>query len=287
MAELEGGVAVVTGGASGIGRAMALRFGAAGMRLALADVEAEALEAVADDLAAQGVETLRVVTDVGDASEMEALAKRVATDLGEPHLVCLNAGVSGGGGPIETLTTADWEWGIGVNLWGVIHGLRVFLGDLKARNAGHVVLTSSIAGLTNSPQASPYHATKHAVASIAEVLYRELHDAGSRVTAHCLCPGLVSTNFPTGDRNRPTALENPGAENVDPAAVEAMQSAVREIFSRGVTPTHVAECVYEAIETNRFWVYTDEVHREAIRARHRAIETGENPPTNFGALDGY
>jgi NAD(P)-dependent dehydrogenase (short-subunit alcohol dehydrogenase family) len=285
--EWDGRVAVLTGAASGIGLAMARRFGAAGMRLALADVEPEALELASKELAGEGIETIQIVTDVSDADQMDRLAARVRDELGDAYLICLNAGISGGGGPLETLTVQDWKWGIGVNLWGVIHGLRVFLGDLKARDAGHIVITSSIAGLINSPQAGPYHATKHAVASIAEVLYRELFDAGSQVQAHCLCPGLVASNFPSGDRNRPAELQNPGADQIPAEAIEAMHKAVQEIFDRGVTAEHVAACVFGALEEGRFWIYTDEVHKQVIRDRHRAIEQGESPPTEGGALDGY
>lgn len=284
---LSGKVAVITGAASGIGLAMAHRFGAVGMKLALADIETAALASAAQELEARGFETLQIETDVSDAASMDALAKMVNEGLGPVHLLCLNAGVSGGGGPLETLTTQDWEWGIGVNLWGVIHGLRVFLGDMKQRDAGHVVVTSSIAGIISSPQAGPYHATKHAVASLAEVLFRELHDAESKVTAHCLCPGLVGTDFPSGDRNRPDALANPGAADLPAEAVEAMHKAVKEIFDRDATAPHVADCVFDAIEANRFYIYTDDVHPSAIRARHQAIEDGGSPPTDFGALDGY
>lgn len=280
-------VAVITGGASGIGFAVARRLARAGMRLALADVEAAALETAAKTLIAEGAQVLAVPTDVGDPAQMDALAQQIQTELGPVYLTHLNAGVSGGGGPIETLSTEDWAWGLHVNLWGVIHGLRVFLGDMKQRNEGHIVITSSIAGIICSPQAAPYHATKHAVAAIAESLYRELHDARSGVGVSCLCPGLVDIGFPTSDRNRPAALETPGREAPAAEQQEALRNAVSEIFARGATPDHVAECVFEALEEDRFWIYTDEVHREAIAARHRALEAAALPPTGFGALDGY
>lgn len=287
MKDFTGRVAVITGGASGIGLAVARRLARAGMRIALADVEAAALETAAKTLIAEGAQVLAVPTDVGDPAQMDALAQQIQTELGPVYLAHLNAGVSGGGGPIETLSTEDWAWGLHVNLWGVIHGLRVFLGDMKQRNEGHIVITSSIAGIICSPQAAPYHATKHAVAAIAESLYRELHDAGSGVGVSCLCPGLVDTGFPTSDRNRPAALETPGREAPAAEQQEALRNAVSEIFARGATPGHVAECVFEALEEDRFWIYTDEVHREAIAARHRALEAAALPPTGFGALDGY
>ncbi len=287
MSKLDGRIALITGGASGIGLAMARRFARAGMRLALADVEGGALEKASAEFQSRGTDVLGVVTDVGNAEEMDRLAQRVRDDFGPVHIACLNAGVSGGGGPMETLTTEDWAWGIHVNLWGVIHGLRVFLAEIKARNEGHIVITSSVAGLACFPSAGPYHATKHAVAAIAETLFRELSEGGSQVGVSCLCPGLVSSNFPSGDRNRPEALRNPTDTSITEAQVAAMQRAVADIFSRGATPEHVAECVFDAVEARRFWVYTDQVHEELIRARHRAIEEGSDPPLGFGALDGY
>ena len=287
MDDLNGRVAVITGGASGIGLAVAKRLTRSGMRLVLADVERDALEVARETLASGGADVLAVETDVGDAEQMDALAERTRREVGPVSIAHLNAGVSGGGGPIETLSTQDWAWGLGVNLWGVIHGLRAFLGDMKSRDEGHVVITSSIAGIIASPQAAPYHATKHAVAAIAETLFHELHTEGSQVRVSCLCPGLVDTGFPASDRNRPAALETPGREPASPEQQRAVREAVGAIFARGVSPEHVAECVFAALEDGRFWIYTDDVHREAIAARHRALEAGELPPTGFGALDGY
>jgi len=287
MEPFEGRVAVITGGASGIGLAMAQRFAREGMRLALADVEDGALESAVKELEAHGAKVLPVVTDVSDAGSMQRLADRVAADLGPVDLLCLNAGVSGGGGPIESLSDGDWAWALNVNVWGVIHGIQSFLPEMKSRGEGHVVLTASVAGLTNSPQAGPYHATKHAVVSIAEVLHRELHDAASGVGVSCLCPGLVDTNFPTGGRNRPAELQNLGADQVPQEQVDALNEAVSAVFRRGVSPEHVADCVFAALRDGRFWIYTDEVHKDVIRARHRSVERGEAPPTDFNGLDGY
>jgi len=287
MNDLNGRVAVITGGASGIGLAVAKRLARCGLRLVLADIEREALERARETLTADGAEVVAIETDVGDAEQMDALAERTRREVGPVAIAHLNAGVSGGGGPIETLSTQDWAWGLHVNLWGVVHGLRVFLGDMKARDQGHVVITSSIAGIIASPQAAPYHATKHAVAAIAETLYHELHAEGSGVRVSCLCPGLVDTGFPTSDRNRPAALETPGREPASPEQQDALREAVGKIFARGASPEQVAECVFAALEDGRFWIYTDAVHRDAIAARHRALEAGELPPTGFGALDGY
>ena len=287
MSDLAGRVAVITGAASGIGLALSERFARAGMRVALADVEEPALQRAGERLASDGTEVLCVPTDVAEAAQMDRLARRVAEELGPAHLVCLNAGVSGGGGPIETLTAEDWDWALQVNLWGVIHGLRAFLGGLKERDEGHLVLTSSIAGLACFPGAGPYHASKHAVAAIAETLFCELAAAGSKLGVSCLCPGLVSTRFPESDRNRPARLRNTPDEAPRPAGEASARQAAAEIFRRGASPEHVAECVFGAVVGRRFWVYTDEIHAELLRARHRAIESAGDPPTVFGALDGY
>ncbi|HVN50139.1 MAG TPA: SDR family NAD(P)-dependent oxidoreductase, partial [Acidimicrobiales bacterium] len=165
MDELHGKVAVVTGAASGIGRGLAQRFAAEGMRLALADIEAQPLEAVGRELRAGGTDVLTVVTDVSDGAQVDALGEAVVDRFGGVDLVCNNAGV-GGGGMMRDLTTADWQWVLGVNLWGVIHGMRVFLPKLVAQGSGHIVNTASLAGLVAAPFMGPYNASKFAVVAI-------------------------------------------------------------------------------------------------------------------------
>lgn len=196
-----GRVAVVTGAASGIGLAMANALAAAGCSVVLADVQADALEAAAAEVAAQGVDTLAVVTDVSKADQVEALAAATMERFGAVHVVCNNAGVGGAGdpwiGPIET-----WEWVIGVNLWGVVHGIRAFLPHIVLSGGGHIVNTASMLGLYPGFSA-PYGATKHAVVAISEGLYSSMKDAQLPVGVSCLCPGWVRTGIAESDRNWP------------------------------------------------------------------------------------
>ena len=207
MQNLEGKVAVVTGGASGIGRAMAERFAEAGMKLALVDIEAVALEQTAAELAADGTQVLPQLVDVAEAEQMDALAEAVLGHFGAVHVVCNNAGVVSGG-PMWELTTADWEFAMRPNLWGVIHGVRVFVKHLIAQNEGHVVNTASLAGLISVPGTGPYNVTKHAVVTLSETLYGELAALGSKAGVSVLCPGFVNTRLWESDRN-PLGLLGP------------------------------------------------------------------------------
>src|SRR5262245_25994695 len=201
MKEFTDRVAVVTGGASGIGRAMADRFAAAGMKVVLADIEENALQQAEADMRAQGATVLGVVTDVAKAESVEALAQRTMATFGGVHIVCNNAGVGGGFGPSWTQPLQNWEWGFGVNLWGVIHGIRTFIPImLKQGMEGHIVNTASMAGLLSAPFMSVYDATKFAVVTISESLQLELALQGAQVKASVLCPGFVNTNIVTSER---------------------------------------------------------------------------------------
>ncbi|MEZ4332289.1 MAG: SDR family NAD(P)-dependent oxidoreductase [Myxococcota bacterium] len=285
MQSFEGKTAVITGGASGMGFEMARVFAREGMNLVLADVEKAALREAVARIEAMGVEVVGVPTDVSSEAEMDHLAEVTRARFGVPDVLCLNAGVAGGGGPSHQLTTRDWKWAIDVNLYGVIQGLRVFLGGMRERDSGDVVMTASVAGLTSFPGSLPYNATKHAVVGIAETLFSELADAGSRVAVHCLCPGLVSTNIVRSERNRPKELQNPGkgATGMDPD----VQKTVEAVFASAKPPAEVAELVLAAIVNRRFWIQTDEFFRDAIRARHRAIEHDEDPPARGSLLGVY
>ena len=200
-----GKVAVVTGAASGIGSALAHAFASAGCAVVLADVQAERLDAAAAEVAARGVETLTVVTDVSKADHVEALATATVERFGAVHVVCNNAGVGGAGdpwiGPLET-----WEWVMGVNFWGVVHGVRSFLPHIVMSGGGHIVNTASIAGVFPGMTAPPYDASKHAVVAITEDLYTSLRDGGIPVGVSCLCPGWVRTGIMDSDRNWPDEL---------------------------------------------------------------------------------
>ncbi len=273
MQQFEGRVAVVTGGASGIGRALATRFAGEGMRVVLADVERDALEATAAELRDGGAEVLAVETDVSSAESVEALADRAYEAFGAVHVVCNNAGVGGANVAAYRATLADWEWTLGVNLWGVIHGVRAFLPRmLEGGEEGHVVNTASIAGLTPLAGNAPYGVSKAGVVALSEALYLELERRGAPVRASVLCPGIVNTNILDSGRNRPEALRNPEPPRPDPA-----QERLRDEFARSaIEPGEVAAKVIEAIRDQRFWILTHDID-SWIRRRSEGILSRANP----------
>lgn len=284
MRDLEGKTAVVTGSASGMGLAFAECLGREGMNVVMADIEEEALRIAAARTEALGADVLPVLTDVSDEASMDQLGEATREAFGAAHVICLNAGVSAPTGPMETVTANDWRWTLGVNLWGVIHGIRVFLPELKARDEGHIVVTASVAGLTSYPWLGAYNASKHAVASIAETLYAELLEAGSKVRVSCLCPGAVATNIGEAERNRPKELANEST----PGPPQGDLTGFAEIFEAiSAKPDAVAERVLAAVLEERFWIETDELYREPIRARHRAIESQTEPPARGLILAPY
>ena len=286
MQDFEGKTAVITCGASGMGLAMAENFARAGMNIVLADVEEGALKAAAEHVEALGTTVLAVPTDVANEAAMDHLGDLTRERFGAADILCLNAGVAGGGGQTDLLSTNDWKWAIDVNLYGIIHGLRVFLGDMRRRDTGDVVITASVAGLTSFPGSIPYNATKHAAVTIAEGLFSELAEAESKLRVHCLCPGIVATQIHRSGRNRPKELEN---EENEAAKMSSEQRAVIEnslesLYSRAKQPEEVAEFVLAAIVAGRFWIQTDGYFRESIRARHRSIENDTDPPARGSIL---
>lgn len=256
--ELSGKVAVVTGGASGIGRAMAKRFAADGMQVVIADIEPDALAATAADLGVLGVRV-----DVADADSVAALADEVVDRFGAVHLLCNNAGV-GGGGRIADQTLKDWKWVIDVNLWGVIHGLFSFMPHLLVAPGGaHIVNTASMAGVSPWPGIGPYNATKYAVVGISETLELELAD--TTVGVSVLCPGVVNTNIFTSQRNRPGHLRN------DRPKAEARQANVQMMQQLGIDAAIVADRVADAVINDRFWIFTHPELLDAVEARHAGM----------------
>ena len=276
MDTLEGKAAVITGGASGMGRAMADRFGAAGARIMIADVEGPAMDAAVAEMNDAGIDAVGVLTDVSSERDMDELAEAALSRFGQVNVVCNNAGV-GGGGLMDELTTADWEWILGVNLWGVIHGIRVFLPHLLEHGDGHIVNTGSIAGHTSYPNIGPYNASKHAVVTISETLYNELQDRGSSVGVSVLCPGLVTTNIITSERNRPETLRSPIIPPDPTPEDEERIQMMMAIYEDAVKPPEVAELVYQAVLDNQFYIWTDYVYAPAITQRHEDIRLGRNP----------
>ncbi len=274
MDDLAGKTAVITGAASGLGKAFATRFAAADMNVVLADVEEPALDLAVDELRDGGAAVIGVVTDVSDGASVERLLDQSLAAFGRVNVLCNNAGVVGasliGGRIIE----ADWRWVLGVNLWGVIHGHRVFLPHLLEHGDGHIVNTASMAG--HIPGHSPYMASKWAVVGITEGLYSELANLGSTVGVSCLCPGWVNTAIDSSTRNRPewaaSALEEPN--EIEEAVAEYVRDQVRS----GMEPAKVADLVHDAIVDERFWIFTDPKIVASLEERYRAILDGTNPP---------
>jgi len=277
--QLNGKVAVVTGGASGIGLALERRFVAEGMRVMIGDVEAEALDKAVAELQSEGGDVEGIVTDVTDPAQMDALAQAVVDRFGAVHVVCLNAGVGGCGLSWE-MPLSTWEWVIGVNLWGVIHGLRSFVPLLVKQGEGHVVNTASLAGLVASPFMGPYNASKHAVVAISETLHHELAMSAPDVHVSVLCPGWVKTNIADSGRNRPAHLESDNA--VDAAA----GGVLRGFLENGMDPNDVALKVLDAIRNDKFWILTHDDEADfwvdAVNRRLRSLESRENPRLGLG-----
>jgi NAD(P)-dependent dehydrogenase (short-subunit alcohol dehydrogenase family) len=284
---LQGKTAVVTGGASGMGRAFAERFANAGMNVVLADIEQGPLDAAVEELRAGGASAIGVRTDVSVEADVRALAERALGEFGQVNVVCLTAGVAGGNGPIETLSAADWQWTFGVNLWGIIHGISSFLPHLKEHGDGHIVITASIAGLTSFPGAAPYNTTKHAAIAIAETMFAELRDAGSTVGVSCLCPGIVRTRIIESERNRPEELRRPHVPAEPTDDQMQMHKAVLEIFGQAKPPHEVADLVHDAVLDRRFWVFTDEVYMPAIHERLDSIRDASDPPARGSLMEVY
>lgn len=273
IADLRGKTAVVTGAASGIGFALAERFVDEGMQVALADVEEPALVEAAAKLRAAGGNVLAEVTDVSDGDSVDRLARAVANTFGPVQVLCNNAGV-GAGGLVSELSTADWEWVLDVNLWGVIHGVRAFLpGMLASGEPGHVVNTASLAGLVSAPFMAPYSASKFAVVATSEALFHELRMTGAKVGVSVLCPGWVNTNIHSSERNRPARAGRQGDMGVPDGRAEML----RQILQNGMPPAEVAQLVVDAVRTNRFYILTHPEMTPAIEARMTAIVEGHDP----------
>jgi NAD(P)-dependent dehydrogenase (short-subunit alcohol dehydrogenase family) len=276
--DLRDKVAVVTGAASGIGRALAGRFAAEGMRVVLADVEADALARAEADLRDGGATVLAVRTDVRQATEVDALAEKTLAAFGAVHVVCNNAGVAVVKACWEH-TLADWEWVLGVNLWGVIHGVRTFVPIMLGQGTeGHVVNTASVAGLTTGTFFSSYFVSKHGVVALSEGLARELARIGAPIKVSVLCPGYVRTSIMTSARNRPPSLANPEGPETMRAEAQDTEERLRSGAEDGTPPAEIADQVVAAIRSNRFYILPHPAWKEQIRARMEAILEERDPP---------
>jgi NAD(P)-dependent dehydrogenase (short-subunit alcohol dehydrogenase family) len=279
MKDLKGKVAVVTGAASGLGRSMALGFAAEGMHLALADVDEDGLKETQEAAIRRGVYAFTMHVDVSKATELDAFAARTLAELKAIHVVCNNAGVSPLGAAWET-SVADWQWILGVNLWGVIHGLRAFTPHLLAQNEGHIVNTASVSGLISPPGSGAYNVTKHAVVTLSESLYHDLRERKSAVGISVLCPAYVPTRITESERNRP--LDLPVSEKS--REMLARQAMLKKAVSSGkISADQVAQAVVAAVKEERFYILTHARIKGAIQARMQDI-LEERAPRNPLAL---
>ena len=279
MQELNGKVAVVTGGASGIGRAMADRLAQAGMRIVLADIEAGPLEAAAKEMREAGADVVEARTDVTDFAQVEALLATTLDAFGAAHVVCNNAGVATAG-TTWGASLADWEFTLGANLWGVIYGVKVFTPTLLEQNEGHFVNTASMAGLVSAGNMAAYNVSKYGVVALTEALFQDLRNEGSEVGASVLCPAFVQSQIWNSSRNRPNALRDGAKENDEPSAGESM---LRTVIENAMPAHQVADAVHDAIRTQQLYILTHESSFGPIEARMRNILDGTNPGPPLGS----
>ncbi|HEX6607659.1 MAG TPA: SDR family NAD(P)-dependent oxidoreductase [Chloroflexia bacterium] len=277
MKDFTGKVAVVTGAASGIGRALADRGAQEGMKVVLADIEQSALDRAAAEIAATGAAVLAVRTDVSKAEDVDALARKAVDTFGGVHLLFNNAGV-GAGTTAWGSSLRDWEWVLGVNLWGVIHGLHSFVPLMLSQGGeGHIVNTASIAGLVSGPGLAAYKVSKHGVVSLSETLYAELQQAGAPIGVSVLCPFWVQTRIMDAERNRPAALQNAPADQDIPPEIAAGVAAMRQAVDQGIPPEQVAEAAFAAIRDGQFYVVVPAEAYPIAQARAADILYHRNP----------
>src|SRR4051812_17468263 len=273
-----GRVAVVTGAASGIGLGLAQRFLAEGMRVVMADVEREALDAAVAGLDCGSADVLPVRTDVSDPDQVDALRDSALEAFGAVHLLCNNAGVGGPHSPIWETTRGDIEWVLGVNTWGVLNGIRSFVPTMLRQDVGHVLNTSSIFGLF-AGTLGVYGASKHAVVALSEALHLQLREVGSSIGVTVLCPGAVHTNIASSARNRPASA---GPATDEGAIGQASMEKMNSLVPTGRSPEEVADLVVDAVRESRFYVLTSTNRIPAIQARFDAILSGAPPTPPLG-----
>lgn len=287
MQQFRDKVAVVTGGASGIGRALAERCVREGMKVVLADIEEPALMQAASALRATGASVLAVPTDVSKLPEVKNLARRTLEAFGGVHLLFNNAGVAAGG-PVWETTAEDWEWVLGVNLLGVVHGLRVFTPIMLFEGTeGHIVNTASIAGLLPFHPCATYQTTKFAVVGLSENMYHWLALRNAQLKVSVLCPGWVRTNIMSAERNRPAELQNPPPPPLPPeveAAIHSMGRSLADACNAGLPPEAVADAVFDAIREERFYILVaDSEFKPALAMRMEDVVLARNPEVRVPA----
>ncbi|MEJ2079548.1 MAG: SDR family NAD(P)-dependent oxidoreductase [Acidobacteriota bacterium] len=276
MKDFKGKVAVITGGASGIGRAIAQRCVSEGIRVVLADVDETNLTRAECELKTLGGTALSLRTDVSKQSDVERLAQQALDAFGQVDLLFNNAGVAAGGAPWEA-TWKDWEWVIGVNLWGVIHGVKVFMPlMLEQKTECHIVNTASAAGLIVGTGSAPYATTKHAVVALSENLYLTLQQRSSLVRVSVLCPGLVRTDIANAERHRPEELRNDEPIPMTPEMQTGL-AAFKAAIATSMPPLQVADAVFDAIRKEQFYILSHPEWTELIQMRTDKLLQMENP----------
>lgn len=284
MKNFKGRTAVITGAGSGFGFEASRIAAREGMNVVMADVQQDALDRATAEVAALGARVLPYRLDVSKAAQVEALGAAVKERFGAPHVVFNNAGV-GSGGLIWENTLKDWEWVLGVNLMGVVHGVRVFTpmmlaaADADPGYEGHIVNTASMAGLLNPPNMGVYNVSKHAVVSLSETLYQDLALVSEQVTASVLCPFFVPTGIQDSQRNRPAEL---GADD-RPTRSQLVQKAMTDkaVGSGKVSAAQVAQNVFDAIAERRFYIYSHPKALASVQTRLEDVMQARNPTDPF------
>lgn len=277
MLEFEGRVAVVTGAASGIGKALAEHFFQQKMKLVLADVQREALDAVAEALLSRGAEVISCIADVSDPEAVENMAMLAYNEFGAAHLVCNNAGIAPAGRarPIWEYPFEDWRWTIDVNLIGVANGIRSFIPRmLKSGEEGHMVMTASAAGLFSGASIPVYSVAKTGVVRASEALYASLREVGAPIGVTVLCPGLVQTQILDSERNRPRNLVPAGGPATES---EAIKNAYATGLANAHTPQEIALMVFDAVRDDRFYLVTTDDFDDQIKKRTDWVLERRNP----------
>lgn len=281
---LEGKVAVITGAASGFGRELARLAARQRMRLALADVQRDALDVVVNELKRAGVVVISDVVDVAQSAQVQRFAEHAFSAFGSVHLLMNNAGV-GGGGYLWENTARDWQWVMGVNLMGVVHGVQHFVPRMLESNQrgepGHVVNTASIAGWLAAPLMGVYNVSKHAVVALSETLHHDLKLAQSTIGVSVLCPAFVPTGIAQSHRSRPVELLN--ADALTASQRIAQSASERAVASGKVTAEEIAQMTFDAVRENRFYVFTHPQILPSLRARFEAVLSGAAPADPYAA----
>lgn len=273
MRDFTNKVAVVTGAASGIGRAMARQFAAEGVRLVLADIEHQPLSEFAEELRAAGTPVVFERVDVSNPADLNRLADRAYAEFGAVHLLCNNAGIMPPGAPVWKEPLATWHWTLDVNFYGVLHGVQAFVPRmLQSAEESHIVNTASLAGLTTRPLMSAYNVSKHAVVALSECLFAELQLTTDKIHVSVLCPAFSKTRLAESTRNKPQGVQ------ADPEASFGFYDAMKNVVEEGTPPEQIVDAMMTAIRENQFWILTHPHLDQGIRDRFESMLARNNPP---------